>query len=83
VLFIRPDRFIAGACVAQNAGRTLDAILKSMSFIPGATATNTALTDGAHALASYSPVTALVHRDLRGVPPYGTQQRRTGRCRLT
>jgi 3-(3-hydroxy-phenyl)propionate hydroxylase len=52
VLFIRPDRFIAGACLAQNAGRTLEAILASMSFIPGATASDTAATDGAHALAS-------------------------------
>lgn len=35
VLFIRPDRFIAGACLAQNAGRTLEAILEAMSFKAG------------------------------------------------
>ena len=36
VLFIRPDRFVAGACLAQDAPRTLSAILTAMSFKKGA-----------------------------------------------
>ncbi|MGO4188647.1 bifunctional 3-(3-hydroxy-phenyl)propionate/3-hydroxycinnamic acid hydroxylase [Pseudarthrobacter sp. TAF60_1] len=36
VLFIRPDRFVAGACLAQDAPRTLSAILTAMSFKEGA-----------------------------------------------
>lgn len=34
VLFLRPDRFVAGACLAQDAGRTLDGVLAAMSFEP-------------------------------------------------
>lgn len=33
LIFLRPDRFVAGACLTQNAPATLDAILASMSFI--------------------------------------------------
>lgn len=36
VLFIRPDRFVAAACLAQDAPRTLRAILTAMSFKEGA-----------------------------------------------
>ncbi|KQU29421.1 3-(3-hydroxyphenyl)propionate hydroxylase [Rhodococcus sp. Leaf225] len=33
LIFLRPDRFVAGACLTQNGPATLDAILASMSFI--------------------------------------------------
>lgn len=32
LVFLRPDRFVAGACLTQDAPATLDAILKSMAF---------------------------------------------------
>lgn len=32
VVFLRPDRFVAGASLIQEAPKTLDAILKAMSF---------------------------------------------------
>ena len=32
LIFLRPDRFVAGACLTQDAPATLDAILRSMSF---------------------------------------------------
>lgn len=32
LVFLRPDRFVAGACLAQDGPATLDAILASMSF---------------------------------------------------
>ncbi|MFD1210843.1 bifunctional 3-(3-hydroxy-phenyl)propionate/3-hydroxycinnamic acid hydroxylase [Arthrobacter sp. GCM10027362] len=44
VLFLRPDRFVAGACLAQDAGRTLEAILASMSFIPAPAAQDARIT---------------------------------------
>lgn len=36
LVFLRPDRFVAGACLTQDAPATLDAILRSMSFDRGA-----------------------------------------------
>lgn len=36
VVFVRPDRFVAGACLAQDAPQTLAAILAAMSFKEGA-----------------------------------------------
>ena len=41
LVFVRPDRFVAGACLAQDAPATLDAILTSMSFTGQAASTNT------------------------------------------
>ena len=35
VVFVRPDRFVAGACLTQNASKTLDGILAAMSFTEG------------------------------------------------
>lgn len=35
IVFLRPDRFVAGACLAQDAPATLDAILSSMHFVGG------------------------------------------------
>lgn len=32
LVFLRPDRFVAGACLTQDAPATLDAILQAMSF---------------------------------------------------
>lgn len=32
MIFLRPDRFVAGACLTQHAPATLDAILAAMSF---------------------------------------------------
>ncbi|MFB0832995.1 bifunctional 3-(3-hydroxy-phenyl)propionate/3-hydroxycinnamic acid hydroxylase MhpA [Arthrobacter halodurans] len=32
MVFLRPDRFVAGACLTQNGPATLDAILRSMAF---------------------------------------------------
>ncbi|OYD70269.1 bifunctional 3-(3-hydroxy-phenyl)propionate/3-hydroxycinnamic acid hydroxylase MhpA [Rhodococcus sp. OK302] len=32
LVFLRPDRFVAGACLTQHAPATLDAILKAMRF---------------------------------------------------
>ena len=32
LVFLRPDRFVAGACLTQHAPATLDAILKAMQF---------------------------------------------------
>ncbi|MEE2060570.1 bifunctional 3-(3-hydroxy-phenyl)propionate/3-hydroxycinnamic acid hydroxylase [Rhodococcus artemisiae] len=32
LVFVRPDRFVAGACLAQDAPATLDAILEAMHF---------------------------------------------------
>ncbi|WP_068161762.1 bifunctional 3-(3-hydroxy-phenyl)propionate/3-hydroxycinnamic acid hydroxylase [Rhodococcus phenolicus] len=32
IVFLRPDRFVAGACLAQDAPATLDAILAAMHF---------------------------------------------------
>ncbi|MGW5072236.1 bifunctional 3-(3-hydroxy-phenyl)propionate/3-hydroxycinnamic acid hydroxylase MhpA [Rhodococcus sp. NPDC004095] len=32
IVFLRPDRFVAGACLAQHAPATLDAILDAMHF---------------------------------------------------
>ncbi|MDT2006170.1 bifunctional 3-(3-hydroxy-phenyl)propionate/3-hydroxycinnamic acid hydroxylase [Rhodococcus opacus] len=32
LVFLRPDRFVAGACLTQDAPATLDAILRSMAF---------------------------------------------------
>ncbi|GAA5036150.1 bifunctional 3-(3-hydroxy-phenyl)propionate/3-hydroxycinnamic acid hydroxylase [Microbacterium fluvii] len=32
MVFLRPDRFVAGACLAQDGPATLDAILRAMSF---------------------------------------------------
>ncbi|WP_280501764.1 bifunctional 3-(3-hydroxy-phenyl)propionate/3-hydroxycinnamic acid hydroxylase [Nocardia farcinica] len=32
LVFVRPDRFVAGACLTQHAPETLDAILRAMSF---------------------------------------------------
>ncbi|MCX6499395.1 MAG: bifunctional 3-(3-hydroxy-phenyl)propionate/3-hydroxycinnamic acid hydroxylase [Arthrobacter sp.] len=37
MVFLRPDRFVAGACLTQNGPATLDAILHSMSFTGGTT----------------------------------------------
>lgn len=37
MVFLRPDRFVAGACLTQDGPATLDAILRSMSFERGAT----------------------------------------------
>jgi 3-(3-hydroxy-phenyl)propionate hydroxylase len=37
MVFLRPDRFVAGACLTQNGPATLDAILHSMSFTGKAT----------------------------------------------
>ncbi|KSZ57751.1 3-(3-hydroxyphenyl)propionate hydroxylase [Rhodococcus pyridinivorans KG-16] len=34
IVFLRPDRFVAGACLAQDAPATLDAILAAMHFAP-------------------------------------------------
>lgn len=34
LVFLRPDRFVAGACLTQDGPATLDAILASMSFNP-------------------------------------------------
>ncbi|MGV9738864.1 bifunctional 3-(3-hydroxy-phenyl)propionate/3-hydroxycinnamic acid hydroxylase MhpA [Nocardia farcinica] len=42
IVFLRPDRFVAGACLAQHAPATLDAILESMHFLGGPTADATA-----------------------------------------
>ncbi|GAA4472588.1 bifunctional 3-(3-hydroxy-phenyl)propionate/3-hydroxycinnamic acid hydroxylase [Rhodococcus olei] len=33
IVFLRPDRFVAGACLAQDAPATLDAILEAMHFV--------------------------------------------------
>lgn len=33
LVFLRPDRFVAGACLTQNGPATLDAILMSMAFV--------------------------------------------------
>jgi len=33
MLLIRPDRFIAGACLNQDGPETIDAVLKSMNFV--------------------------------------------------
>lgn len=35
LVFLRPDRFVAGACLVQHAPGTLDAILRSMTFKAG------------------------------------------------
>lgn len=32
LIFLRPDRFVAGACLTQHAPQTLDAILRAMAF---------------------------------------------------
>ncbi|WP_459548585.1 bifunctional 3-(3-hydroxy-phenyl)propionate/3-hydroxycinnamic acid hydroxylase MhpA [Nocardia sp. X0981] len=32
MVFLRPDRFVAGACLAQHGPATLDAVLQAMSF---------------------------------------------------
>ncbi|QYA99789.1 bifunctional 3-(3-hydroxy-phenyl)propionate/3-hydroxycinnamic acid hydroxylase (plasmid) [Rhodococcus sp. USK10] len=32
LVFLRPDRFVAGACLTQHAPTTLDAILRAMAF---------------------------------------------------
>lgn len=32
LVFLRPDRFVAGACLTQHAPATLDAIVRSMAF---------------------------------------------------
>lgn len=34
LVFLRPDRFVAGACLTQHAPATLDAILAAMKFTP-------------------------------------------------
>lgn len=34
MIFLRPDRFVAGACLVQEGSATLDAILRSMAFDP-------------------------------------------------
>ncbi|RZL23139.1 MAG: bifunctional 3-(3-hydroxy-phenyl)propionate/3-hydroxycinnamic acid hydroxylase [Rhodococcus sp. (in: high G+C Gram-positive bacteria)] len=34
LVFLRPDRFVAGACLTQHAPETLDAILAAMKFTP-------------------------------------------------
>lgn len=34
VLFLRPDRFVAAACLAQDAGRALDALATAISLRP-------------------------------------------------
>jgi len=49
LIFVRPDRFVAGACLAQDAPATLDAILTAMSFTGAATAPATAQRVGLHA----------------------------------
>jgi 3-(3-hydroxy-phenyl)propionate hydroxylase len=36
LVFLRPDRFVAGACLIQHAPATLNAILQSMAFTPAA-----------------------------------------------
>lgn len=33
VVFLRPDRFVAAACLSQQAGQTLDAVLSALSFM--------------------------------------------------
>ncbi|MBY4212542.1 bifunctional 3-(3-hydroxy-phenyl)propionate/3-hydroxycinnamic acid hydroxylase [Rhodococcus fascians] len=43
LIFLRPDRFVAGACLTQNAPATLDAILESMSFVEHTSARDSAL----------------------------------------
>ena len=42
MVFLRPDRFVAGACLNQHGPATLDAILAAMSFTgkPGDRARN-------------------------------------------
>lgn len=35
LVFLRPDRFVAGTCLVQHAPATLDAILRSMTFTAG------------------------------------------------
>lgn len=48
LIFLRPDRFVAGACLTQHAPATLDAILRSMAFIaPGALSSTAAAGDAA------------------------------------
>lgn len=49
LIFLRPDRFVAGACLTQNAPATLDAILASMSFIEPAPAAHQIETSSATA----------------------------------
>ena len=41
MIFLRPDRFVAGACLTQHGPATLDAILESMSFVGPAVDTAT------------------------------------------
>jgi 3-(3-hydroxy-phenyl)propionate hydroxylase len=38
LVFLRPDRFVAGACLTQHAPATLDAILAAMKFTPSSVA---------------------------------------------
>lgn len=48
MVFLRPDRFVAGACLTQHAPATLDAILEAMSFTGRAIETMVAQQDLAH-----------------------------------
>ncbi|MDI9913704.1 bifunctional 3-(3-hydroxy-phenyl)propionate/3-hydroxycinnamic acid hydroxylase [Rhodococcus sp. IEGM 1379] len=41
LVFLRPDRFVAGACLTQHAPATLDAILKAMRFNESSTSSET------------------------------------------
>ncbi|MDV6269647.1 bifunctional 3-(3-hydroxy-phenyl)propionate/3-hydroxycinnamic acid hydroxylase MhpA [Rhodococcus globerulus] len=40
LVFLRPDRFVAGACLTQHAPETLDAILAAMKFTPAGAVTD-------------------------------------------
>lgn len=51
LVFLRPDRFVAGACLTQHAPATLDAILRSMAFIAPAEPSGVVMADGAAVLA--------------------------------
>ncbi|MFI1459096.1 bifunctional 3-(3-hydroxy-phenyl)propionate/3-hydroxycinnamic acid hydroxylase MhpA [Nocardia carnea] len=48
LVFLRPDRFVAGACLTQHAPETLDAILRAMAFTgePAAPGGDTAAATG-------------------------------------
>ncbi|MCG2621110.1 bifunctional 3-(3-hydroxy-phenyl)propionate/3-hydroxycinnamic acid hydroxylase [Arthrobacter sp. I2-34] len=51
LVFLRPDRFVAGACLTQHAPATLDAILRSMAFIAPAEPAGVVIADDAAVLA--------------------------------
>lgn len=45
LVFLRADRFVAGACLLQQAPATLDAILHRMAFTSRSTAVNAVIPD--------------------------------------